>query len=291
LELLLLIRRLLVVLIPAAFLSACTGFFFYPWEQHVRTPAHIGLAYDDVWFETEDGVRLHGWFLPASGRACGTILFLHGNAENVSTHIGNVYWLPSRGFNVFLLDYRGYGASAGKPSLPGLQRDIEAAMRHLLDRPSIDDSAIVVFGQSLGGAAAIYYVAHTEHRSHIRALVAESALASHRDIAREKLAGFWLTWPFQWLAWLTISNAYSPVAVVGRVAPVPLLLIHGEEDRIIPLAHGERLYAAGRAPKEFWIIENAGHIAAFRSERLRERLVSYLYRHTCPHLPVPARSE
>lgn len=257
----------------------------------MRTPAQIGLAYEDVWLETADGVRLHGWYLPASRPRCGTMLFLHGNAENVSTHIGSVYWLPPRGFNVFILDYRGYGASAGSPTLPGLQADIEAAMRYLLARPGADDAAIVVFGQSLGAAVAVYYVAHTPHRSHIRALVIESAFASHRDIAREKLAGFWLTWPFQWLAQWTISDAYSPVAVVGQVAPVPLLLIHGDRDRLIPLEHSERLYAAAHEPKEFWKIENAGHIAALRSERVRERLVSYLYRHTCPNLPVPARSE
>lgn len=272
-------------------MSGCAGFFFYPYGPHVRTPEDIGLAYEDVMLETEGGVRLHGWWLPAAGPACGTILFLHGNAENVSTHIGSVYWLPARGFNVFLLDYRGYGASEGSPSIAGLQADIEAAMRYLTRRLRPDARDIAIFGQSLGAAAAIYYTARSAHRANIRALVVESAFASYRDITREKLAAFWLTWPFQWLFAGTVSDAYSPIAVVDEVAPIPLLLIHGERDPIVPIEHGERLYAAAREPKELWRIEGAGHIQAFRSERMRDELVSYLAGRLCPGRATAAGAE
>ena len=86
----------------------------------VLTPARIGLAYQDVYLPTPDGVRLHGWYLPAQGEARGTLLFLHGNAENISTHIASVYWLPAQHYNVLLIDYRGYGESTGTPTLPGL---------------------------------------------------------------------------------------------------------------------------------------------------------------------------
>lgn len=268
-----------MILLVAALLAGCTNLFFYPWPQHVRTPEQIGLVYEDIWLEADDGVRLHGWFLPAQGPACTTVLFLHGNAENISTHIASVYWLPPRRFNVFLLDYRGYGASAGRPSLAGIQRDIDAAMRYVLARA--DPAGIVIFGQSLGAAAGIYYTAHSDHRPRIRALVVESAFVSHRAIAGEKLAEFWLTWPLQWLAGLTVSDAYRPLSAIPSVAPVPLLLIHGERDRIVPIAHAERLYAAARAPKDFWRYDG-GHIAAFRSEAMRDRLVSYLTRHACP---------
>lgn len=275
------IRRLFAILLVTT-LCGCTGLFFYPYRPHVRTPDQIGLEYEDVRFDSTDGVRLHGWFLPARGPACGTILFLHGNAENISTHIGSVHWLPAKGFNVFLPDYRGYGASEGSPSLPGLQADIEAAMRYLLARPGVDPNAIAVFGQSLGGAQAIYYVAHTPHRAHIRTLVADSAFASYRDIAREKLADFWLTWAFQYPFGLTVSDDYSPIDVIDRVAPIPLLLIYGDRDSIIPIHHGERLFAAAREPKEFWRVAGAGHIQAVNNKEVRERLTSYLKRHVCP---------
>ncbi|MFL6654621.1 MAG: alpha/beta hydrolase [Sulfurifustis sp.] len=254
----------------------------------MRTPDDIGLAYEDVRFSTADNVALHGWFLPAAGPACATVLFLHGNAENISTHIGSVYWMPRYGFNVFLPDYRGYGESTGVPSLPGLQADIDAAIRYLRSRRDVAADGLVVLGQSLGGASAVYYVAHGAERAHVRALIVDSAFSSYRDIAREKLAGFWLTWPLQSpLAW-TIDNDYSPLAAAPHVAPIPLLLIHGDADAIVPVHHSERLYAAAREPKEFWRIEGAGHIETLHSVPVRARLVSYLYSRACPTRPVPA---
>lgn len=281
--LLFLIRRLGAAALVLA-LAGCAGLFFYPLPEHVRTPRDIGLAYEDIVLEADDGVRLHAWYLPAAGSACARVLFLHGNAENVSTHIASVYWLPARGFDVLLLDYRGYGASRGSPSFRGIQLDIDAAVRYLHERR--DRSApIVVFGQSLGGAAAIRYVAHSGYRRDIRALVVESAFSSPRAIAQEKLAGFWLTWPFQWLPRLTLSDAYSPLASVARVSPIPLLLVHGEEDGIVPIAHAERLYGAAREPKELWRVPG-GHIQAFRTESMRDRLVAWLSRRACPDAPA-----
>lgn len=278
---LLLILRRVTLLSALALLCACTRLFFQPYETYVRTPAQLQLRYEDVRMQTEDGLRLHGWFLPASAAPCATVLFLHGNAENISTHIGSVYWLPARGFNVLLLDYRGYGASPGTPSLPGIQIDIEAAMRYLFKRPDVDHRRLVVFGQSLGAAAAIYYVAHSTYRSGIKALVAESAFAGYAGIAREKMASFWLTWPFQWIPTLTIPERYDPLTAVPDVSPIPLLLVHGDRDRIVPIADSERLYAAARRPKDFWRI-GGGHIGAFRSERMRAQLVSYLTDRVCP---------
>jgi fermentation-respiration switch protein FrsA (DUF1100 family) len=209
------------------------------------------------------------------------VLFLHGNAENISTHLAAVYWLPARGFNALLLDYSGYGASEGAPSLAGLQEDIAAAMRWLTAAPAIDPGRLVVFGQSLGAAAAITFVARSPHRRYVRALIADSAFASYRGIVREKLASFWLTWPFQWLAW-SVPDDLSPLAAIADVSPIPLLLVHGERDTIVPVAHARRLYAAAREPKALWLVEHAGHIGAFGSEVWRERLVRWLSARVCP---------
>lgn len=250
----------------------------------MRTPHDVGLAYRDVVLRTEAGLALHAWWLPAAAPACGTVLFLHGNAENISTHLAAVYWLPARGFNVLLLDYRGYGASEGSPSLSGLQEDIATAVRHLATRPGIDSRRLVLFGQSLGGAAAVTYTARSPYRGHIRALVADSAFSSYRGIVREKLGSSWLTWPFQWLAW-TVSDDLSPIAAVDEVSPIPLLLVHGERDTIVPAAHSQRLYAAAREPKQLWLVDDAGHIATFGTERWRQRLLSYLYPRVCPDRP------
>jgi fermentation-respiration switch protein FrsA (DUF1100 family) len=269
-------RRLLLIGLLSVGLLGCNGVFFVPYRAHVLTPKQLGLAYEDVYFQAGDGTLLHAWFLPAESKAQGTILFLHGNAENISTHIMSVRWLPARGFNVLLLDYRGYGASGGTASLSGVQDDVDAALCTLLARNDVDPDRVVVFGQSLGGAIAIHNVAHSSYRRHIRALVVESAFASYRQIAREKLADFWLTWPLQWpLSW-TVSDEYSPSAAVAGVSPIPLLIIHGDHDTIVPLHHGQRLYELAREPKQLWVVPGGGHIQAFQSQIYRDRFVAYL---------------
>jgi fermentation-respiration switch protein FrsA (DUF1100 family) len=123
---------------------------------------------------------------------------VHGNAQNISTHIGAVAWLPAEGFDVLLFDYRGYGSSEGTPSLGGLQHDFEAALALLLDSPELDAGPVVVFGQSLGAAVAITGLAASPERDRVAGLVIEGGCTSYRDVAREKLAGLWLTWPLQW---------------------------------------------------------------------------------------------
>jgi fermentation-respiration switch protein FrsA (DUF1100 family) len=269
-------RSLTFICVLSAALFGCSGVFFQPYRGHVQTPKQLGLAYEDVYFQAGDGTPLHAWFLPAKSKALGTILFLHGNAENISTHIMSVRWLPARGFNVFLLDYRGYGSSGGAASLSGVQNDMDAALQTLLAHKDVDPEHVVVFGQSLGGSIAIYNVAHSPYRQHIRALVVESAFASYRQIAREKLADFWLTWPLQWpLSW-TVSDAYSPSATVAGISPIPLLIIHGDRDSIVPLHNGQQLYDLAREPKQLWIVPGGGHIQAFQSQTYRDRFVAFL---------------
>ena len=257
-------------------LSGCTTLFFQPQKNHVLSPERFELEYEDVNFKSADGVMLHGWFLPAQGKAKGTVLFLHGNAENISTHILSVYWLPGRGYNVFMFDYRGYGRSQGQADVAGALADTEAALRTLTERPDIDPDRIVVLGQSLGGALAISAVAQSQLRNHTKAVIADSAFSSYNTITREKMAGFWLTWPLQWLPWLTIDDTFSPVNAIAKISPIPLLIIHSEQDRIIPVHHANHLFNAAQDPKELWISSPGGHIETLTYERNRVKLLQYL---------------
>jgi fermentation-respiration switch protein FrsA (DUF1100 family) len=218
--------------------------------------------------------------MPARGEAHGTVLYLHGNAQNISAHFGNVGWLPAAGFNVLAFDYRGYGGSQGRPTLAGVQLDIDAAMRLLIERPEVDPDRIIVFGQSLGGALAIYYVAHSEYRDHIRAVVADSAFADYRQVVKEKMADFFITWPLQWLPDYTVDNDYAPRAAVAAIAPIPLLLIHGKDDGIVAAHHSQLLYETAREPKAYWAIPDRGHIQALRDAGVRKRLTDFLLRQT-----------
>ncbi len=260
----------------ALVLAGCNGLFFHPDDTHVSTPCALGLTYCDVYFGSSDGIKLHGWFLPASGEALGTVLYLHGNAQNISTHIHNVSWLPERRFNVFLMDYRGYGASEGEPDIGGIHKDVASAIDYLVETAPIDPDRLIVFGQSLGGSVAIHSVATSPYRRHIKALVIEGTFSGYQQIFREKLADFWLTWPLQWPLSLAVSDKFNPLDAIAQVTPIPVLIIHGENDPIVPVYHARQLYQAAGQPKDLWIVPGGGHIEAFVHACYRERLVAYL---------------
>ena len=257
-------------------LAGCTQLIFQPMRLQVLRPSDLGIDYRDVEIHATDGTPLHAWFLPAQGRPKATILFLHGNAENISTHIGSVWWLPGRGYNVLLLDYRGYGQSAGTPSLAGLHSDTEGALARIDTLEGARGLPVVVFGQSLGGAIAITALARSQYRDKVRALVVEGALSDYHDIAREKLAQSWLTWAFQWPLSYTVDDDYSPKHEIALIAPIPLLIVHGEVDEIVPVHHARVLFDAAREPKELWLVPDVGHIQAFAYPANRDALVRWL---------------
>jgi hypothetical protein len=269
-------RARLASLVASFAVTACTAVFFQPHRIQVLTPDKLGLAYQEVRFRTWDGLELVGWFLPANGPALGTVLQLHGNAENISTHFTSLAWMPARGFNVFIFDYRGYGGSEGSPSLEGAQMDIDAAMEALLARGDIDKSRIVMYGQSLGGALAAYYVAHSPRRNQLRALILESAFSDYIDIVREKFTDHWFTWPFQWIPLLSVDDRFSPLPGMANISPLPLLILHGDRDLVVPMHHSQRLYDAAREPKQLWIVPGAGHIQTTGDPAVRDRLIAYL---------------
>ncbi len=271
-------------------LGACSNLFFVPMQTLLRSPDELGLDFENVFIESSDGVRLYAWFLPTEETPRGTILFLHGNAENISTHIGSVYWLPSRGYNVLLLDYRGYGLSGGEPSLQGATDDVQAALHWLLDHPHLDHNKIIVLGQSLGGDLGVVAIDRAGLAPRIRALILDSAFSDYRLIAREKLADFWLTWPLQYpLSWL-ISDHHAPEEAIARISPTPVLIIHGQADVIVPPHHAERLYRAAQKPKALWIVPDTGHIDALTRPEIRDQLVDYLDQ-VLGHAEPSARAE
>lgn len=269
-------QRILSILGLCLLLNGCSHMMFYPMKDHVTDPRQLGLNSEDVYLHTEDGLRLHGWFLRAQQVEQGTILFLHGNGENISTHLRSVWWLPAQGYNVFLLDYRGYGKSQGSPSLTGLHRDMESALQHLFQRQDIDTNRIIVFGQSIGAAVSISTLADSPYRHRVTGLVVEGGFPSYRQLARDLLSRSWLTWLFQWPLSYSIPDDYQPGTDIARLSPMPILIIHSQADQIIPFAHGEHLFEVAPEPKRFWRLQDARHIAALYNQSGQERFLDYL---------------
>ena len=274
------LRVLPILAILALVLSAsgCRSPFFYPTRDHVPVPGLENTARQDIWFASEDGVPLHGWLLSPRDRVSrGTILFLHGNAENISTHIQSVLWLVREGYMVFAFDYRGYGWSGGEaPDIPGIHRDARAALSKVLSLPGISADRLVVFGQSLGAAVAVHTVATAPPAMRPRALILDSPFSGYRRIVRDKLTSPIVTWPLAWPVSLFFDDEYSPERWIGKVAPVPVIVIHGTADRVVPYAHGKRLYDLASEPKGIWTVEGGGHATALRNPEVRGQFLAFL---------------
>ncbi len=269
-------RVLLLLLTLLLSLPACNGVFFYPSKEISLTPDQLSLKYEDTWFESEDGTLLHAWFLPAIGVAKGSVLFFHGNAQNISNHLASVYWLPERGYNVLMLDYRGYGRSEGTPSVEGAKADALAAFRAFRARPDVEGGPLVVFGQSLGAVFALELGTYPEVQEEVSLVIADSAFTRFRDIAEEKLEQFWLTSVLRWPLLWTITTENSALDSVSNISPVPLLLIHGADDEIVPPHHSKELFAAAREPKTLWLVPDTKHIQSLAREEYRDRLIEKL---------------
>ena len=236
---------LLFTLLP--FTLACSNVFYQPSSKLFYQPEQFNLLYEDIFFYSQDGTPLHGWFFPGKSdvKQKGTVIQFHGNAENISTHFLSLSWLMEHGYNLFTFDYRGYGKSQGSPSQEGLQMDAQAALNRVIainhrrrgllnqqvlksERGNDNELKLIVFGQSLGGTIVLSALIDFKAAEEIDAIVVESSFLSYKEIAVEKLSLSWLTWPFQPLAYFLVSDRFSPQNTLKNLSPIPLLIIHGD---------------------------------------------------------------
>ncbi|RMS13163.1 hypothetical protein ALP75_202837 [Pseudomonas syringae pv. actinidiae] len=206
----------------------------------------------------------------------GTVLHLHGNGGNLSWHLGGSWWLPEQGYQVLMIDYRGYGQSQGEPSLPAIYQDVQAAFDWLNTAPQVQGKPLVVLGQSIGGALAVHYLSqHPQERSRVKALVLDSVPASYRSVAQNSLSKSWLTWPLKTpLSWL-IPDADSAVKGLPQLAGTPMLIFHSMDDTLVPLANGIELYKAAPPPRVLQLTRGE-HAQTFGDPLWRQVMLRYL---------------
>lgn len=252
---------------------------FYPVRGYHQTPAAAGLPVEDVALRTPDGVGIHGWFVPAASpipaegttppgsRRPVTLLFFHGNAENIGGCLDLATRARAAGFNLLLLDYRGYGESQGRPTEQGIYRDGEAALDHLGSRAGVDPDRIVVWGRSIGAAVAVRLAARGAEPAGaardgsagdpggahpVAGLILESPFTSVPDLLRQG----------EHVALLALSRLgtyrFDSAALMGRVV-APVLIVHGTDDEIAPFELGRRLYELAPGRKEMAAIRGGGH--------------------------------
>jgi len=219
---------------------------FHPALDISRTPASVGLAFDDVTFSAPDGVRLNGWFIPHHDSPLVWVWF-HGNAGNISHRVHNIKLLRDLvAIQIFIFDYRGYGKSEGRPSESGTYLDGEAAVRYLLDRYRVQPDQLVFFGRSLGAVVAAEIAA----RFHPLALILESPFASVPAMAKA-------IFPYLPLGYF-LRTQYDLTAKIRKVR-APVLVLHGDQDEIVPFEQGRQVFEQAPAPKRFYAIRGAGH--------------------------------
>jgi fermentation-respiration switch protein FrsA (DUF1100 family) len=270
-------RRLLTLLL-AALLNGCSSLLFYPEQGLPFTPEKAGLAFEDVSLTAADGTRLHGWWLPAKPgvEVKGTVLHLHGNGGNLAWHLGGSWWLPEQGYQVLMLDYRGYGVSEGSPSLPAIYQDIDAAFAWLVAKPEVQARPLVLLGQSLGGAMAVHYLAeHPSKRQRLQAVVLDGVPASYRAVGQYALSTSWLTWPLQVpLSWL-VPDSDSANRSVAKLKGTPALIFQSMDDPIVPLNNGIELYKHASPPRVLQLTRG-GHVQTFADPTWRQVMLRYL---------------
>ncbi|MDP2922647.1 MAG: alpha/beta hydrolase [Candidatus Omnitrophota bacterium] len=224
---------------------------YYPAKEILNYPSSAGISFKDIYITTEDNFKINGWFIP-NPKAKYTLFFFHGNAGNIGDRIDKLQLLYHADLNIFIIDYRGFGKSQGRPSEPGFYRDAFAAYDYLLNTIDIKPEQIILYGESLGSAIAVDLAFHRK----VKALILEGAFSCGRDMAVK-------IYPF--LPRFIFSNSFDSLTKIKEIN-ASKLFIHSRDDEIVPFNLAKELYDRAKWPKEFLEIRG-DHNSAFLSSQ------------------------
>ncbi len=239
-----------------------------PRKPHKKTPAEFDIPFEEVRFSTKNERTLYGWWVQAEKavQKVPTIVLVHGWGRNVERTLPYIRNLHPEGFNLLAFDSRNHGSSDGDKfsSMLKFAEDISAALDFLIEKKKVNPEKIGLLGLSIGGAASIYAAAHDPR---IRAVVTVGAFAHPGDVMRDEFRRYHV--PYFPLVWLLFEyfqwriggrfNAIAPEKQITQ-SQAKFLLIHGLEDKIVPVEHARRLAKSGRAGQiTLWLIPQKGH--------------------------------
>lgn len=220
---------------------------FFPYRPIEVSPSDYGLEFEDINFATSDQEKLNAWFLPSPG-VKKVLLFFHGNAGNISHRLEKISIFKKLGLQVFIIDYRGYGKSSGKPSENGIYLDAKAAYDYLVKEKKFSPGDILVFGESLGAQAAVDLAS----KEKVAAIILEGGFTSAKDMSAA-------IYPF--LPTIFLSVKFDSLSKIAKVS-CPKMIIHSRNDEIVPFRLGEKLFKASPEPKTFLAVYG-GHNSSF----------------------------
>ncbi|MBU4312796.1 MAG: alpha/beta hydrolase [Candidatus Omnitrophica bacterium] len=250
------VKNVIYIIVAAVFVVAYFRYFehkslYFPMKEIEFMPSDVGLSYEDVYFNTDDGVRLNAWLVPAEDSRF-TLLFCHGNGGNISHRIDKIEILNKLGLDIFIFDYRGYGKSEGRPSEKGFYRDMEAAYNYLISEKNVSPERMILYGESLGGAVAIDLAA----KKTAKALITESTFSCTKDMVRVLFPVF---------PTFLISSNFDSATKIKKLT-IPKLIIHSKNDDIVPFEHSLKLLKLSPEPKKH-VVLMGNHNSAFLDSR------------------------
>ncbi|MBC86852.1 MAG: hypothetical protein CL677_06690 [Bdellovibrionaceae bacterium] len=264
--------------------SACTNVFLQPSRGKFTDPHRFNIQFAEKQLHVNKDVRLTYWHFPAQRWEEGErslvkpramLLHFHGNAQNISSHFRGMMWALPVGLDVVTFDYQGYGSSSGTKDIDSAFSDSLMMLKWAETEAEKKNLPLIVYGQSLGGSLLLKALENYRPKN-LKLVVVESSFSDYGTVAREALSRNWFTYILQPLTYFLISNEYSiDRNRVKEIAPVPVILIYGDQDSIVEVSHGKRLYKYLADPKELWIHSNPGHINGMFVEqgKYKKRLI------------------
>jgi uncharacterized protein len=252
--------------------SAGNSLFYFPTRDEPKTPAAWNLKYESITFSSTGDTTLSGWFIPAKVKnkqtPKATVVFSHGNAGSMGYHLGFCAWLAEAGYHVLIYDYRGFGKSTGSVERRGMIDDVKSAFRYVQSRKDVDPSRVISYGHSLGGAQSVTALAESPVKG-VRAIVIDGAFASYQAMAR-LVAGQ--------LGASIVTDELSPKDFISRLTPVPLLVVHGTLDEVVPISQGRELFENAGEPKTFFEVKMGKHGSSLSDNKgaYREKMLTWL---------------
>ena len=266
--------------------TSCSHVFYHPAKRTFWDPSQFHVESKEIHLTTSDGVKLHGLHLltdkDSPQKKKGTLLFFHGNAENLTTHFVQLNWILKHGYEVIIFDYRGYGQSEGEPNQRGTYLDALTFLNYAYDyHVKQGNKKFIVHGQSLGGVVAMRALVDFKYTEKVDLFVADSTFNSYQNIAFDKLTSFWLTFLFSPLAYLMISDemGVDEEHFKSLDKRVRFLVIHGTNDFHVPDKFGKKIFNQLKEKHhQFWTIPDGYHIDLFVRERgkYQKKYLEYL---------------
>ncbi len=266
------------------FLVSCSSLFYYPSRGLHFPPQMIDAKPEDVWIPIEGKGQVHAWYFPQNveKKSHGVVIYFHGNSGNITSHFLNLYWIRKYGFDLLAFDYRGFGLSTFNNTRDEVTRistieDGIAAMAWAVKQNPT--RPLIIFGQSLGGAVAPQSIYRFNDRDKIKLLFLDSTFHSYRSEMSSVMSNSWITWPFQWIPYLTLTEEYSSKDVLAEMKPIPTVVMHGSSDQVVSYKWGRKVFSLLKEPKEFWHIEEGNHTDAFWSYEgiFRKKFIKRIY--------------